>query len=95
MVVADNESTLQWLKSNNISILSTTPDTDKIYSNINLTGGVAIVVGTEHEGLSNFWLENADCLVKIPMQGQIDSLNASVSSAIVLYEAYRQRSFKV
>jgi len=49
------------------------------------------VVGTEDEGLSEFWLSQADLKVKIPMWGQVNSLNVSVSTALIVYEALRQR----
>jgi TrmH family RNA methyltransferase len=52
---------------------------------------VRIAVGTEDEGLSDFWLENADVRVKIPMAGRVNLLNISASTAIILYEAMRQR----
>jgi len=52
----------------------------------------AIVVGTESTGLSNEWLDNATQNIIIPMEGEIDSMNVSVSAAIVIFEAKRQRS---
>ena len=57
-----------------------------------MTRGTAIVMGTEATGLTDIWRENADARIKIPMLGQLDSLNVSVSAAILLYEAVRQRS---
>jgi TrmH family RNA methyltransferase len=51
---------------------------------------VVIIVGSEQYGLNNFWLENADQKVKINMRGSADSLNAAISTAIVLYESLRQ-----
>ena len=56
-----------------------------------MTCGTALVMGTEHDGLSTFWRMYADAHVKIPMLGQMDSLNVSVSSAILMFEAVRQR----
>jgi TrmH family RNA methyltransferase len=53
----------------------------------------AIVMGTEAEGLSDFWLQNVEKRIKIPMRGKIDSLNVSVSTAILTFEAMRQRGF--
>jgi TrmH family RNA methyltransferase len=50
-------------------------------------------MGTEADGLSAFWLKNATTRVKIPMRGEIDSLNVSVSTAIITFEAMRQRGF--
>jgi TrmH family RNA methyltransferase len=63
----------------------------KFYYECNLAKSSAIVIGTEHEGLSDEWLNAADEKIKIPMLGRIDSLNASVSAAVVVYEAVRQR----
>ena len=57
-----------------------------------MTGGTAIVVGSEATGLSNIWREAADAHIRIPMLGSMDSLNASVSAAILLFEAVRQRN---
>jgi TrmH family RNA methyltransferase len=53
---------------------------------------LAIAVGTEDEGLTDFWISNADVKIKIPMMGKVNSLNVSVSTALILYEAVRQRS---
>jgi len=50
-------------------------------------------MGTEADGLTAFWLENADKRIKIPMRGVIDSLNVSVSTAVLTFEAMRQRGF--
>ncbi len=55
---------------------------------------MAIVMGTEADGLKEFWRERADKRVKIPMRGELDSLNVSVSTAIICFEALRQRNFK-
>lgn len=80
-----------WLKQHNIPLLATTPHTPHTYWDSDLRGAVAIVLGTEHEGLSEDWLEAATHKVKIPMQGQADSLNVSVTAALMLFEACRQR----
>jgi TrmH family RNA methyltransferase len=63
-----------------------------VYSDIDLRQPVAIAVGTEDEGLSDFWMSNADVKVRIPMLGKVNSLNVSVSTALIVYEAVRQRS---
>ena len=59
---------------------------------MNFDKASAIVVGTESTGLSNEWLDNATQNIIIPMEGEIDSMNVSVSAAIVIFEAKRQRS---
>lgn len=92
IIICKNNEIFPWLKLNKITTFATTPDTDKIYTDVNFSGGVAIIIGTEHEGLSKTWLEYANFKIKIPMNGKIDSLNASVSAAIILFEAIRQRN---
>jgi len=88
---ATTEETILFLKSKGIKILSAVPDAGTVYTDVNLTGPVAIVVGAEDKGLSESWKKTADLNVKIPMLGENDSLNVSVSAAIFLYEAVRQR----
>ena len=83
--------TINTLKKEGIWICGTDMDTNKYYYNQDLTGPLAIVIGSEGYGMSRLVKENCDFLVKIPMQGQITSLNASVSAGIVIYEAVRQR----
>jgi TrmH family RNA methyltransferase len=50
-----------------------------------------VAVGTEDEGLTDFWMKQADVRVRIPMQGRVNSLNVSVATALIVYEAVRQR----
>ena len=73
-------------------VIATTPSADILYSDVDLRAPVAIAVGTEDEGLSDFWMSNADVRVKISMMGKVNSLNVSVSTALIVYEAVRQRS---
>ncbi|WP_027878230.1 TrmH family RNA methyltransferase [Meiothermus cerbereus] len=89
--VASEQAVLDWLVQHQIPMLATTPHSDLTYWDVDLRGPVAIVMGTEHQGLSQVWLERATQRVKIPMQGQADSLNVSVTAALILYEAKRQR----
>jgi RNA methyltransferase, TrmH family len=91
-VECDNASALEWLRSRKIQVLAATPSAETVYSDINLRESVAIAVGTEDEGLTNFWMSNADVKVRIPMMGRVNSLNVSVSTALIVYEAIRQRS---
>ena len=78
-----------------IRILAAALDEDsRNYHQTDYTGACAIVVGTEATGLSGEWLEQADDKIIIPMQGKIDSLNVSVSAAILIFEAKRQREFR-
>lgn len=82
------------LKKEGVWICGTDMDTDKYYYNQDLTGSIAIVIGSEGFGMSRLVKENCDFLVKIPMKGKITSLNASVSTGIVVYEAVKQRIIK-
>lgn len=94
IVAAKNEEAIVWLQKNKIKIYAATPDTDIFYAGIDFKDACAIVIGTEHEGLSQEWLKAAYRKIKIPMFGRINSLNASVSGAVIIYEAVRQRSKK-
>ena len=67
---------------------------DKMYYEQDLTGDVAIVVGSEGKGVSRLVKENCDFIISIPMNGQINSLNAGVAASIVLYDVVRQRTLK-
>ncbi len=89
---APEQGVLDWLLQHQIPMVATTPHTEQTYWDVDLRGPVAIVMGTEHQGLSQGWLERATFRVRIPMQGQADSLNVSVTAALMLYEALRQRS---
>ncbi len=91
VVECDNASALEWLKAHNIKVLAATPSAEEIYYDVDLSQPVAIAVGTENEGLTDFWMNRADIKVKIPMLGRVNSLNVSVSTALIVYEAVRQR----
>ncbi len=93
VVECDNESALNWLRGGGMRVIAATPFADEIYSSVDLCEPVAIAVGTEDEGLSDYWLKNADIKVKIPMMGKVNSLNVSVSTALIVYETMRQRSW--
>ena len=85
---------VSFLKSKSINIYCAALTASKLYQTIEYNEACAIVVGTEATGLSDEWLENSTQNIIIPMQGEIDSLNVSVSAAIILFEAKRQRDFK-
>ncbi len=91
-VEVDNASALAWLKSKGMQILAATPSAETIYTSVDLTRPTAIAVGAEDKGLSDFWFSHADAKVLIPMLGKVNSLNVSVSTALIVYEAVRQRS---
>ena len=84
--------TIKYLKENDVWICGTDGAAKDYYYNQNLTGALAIVIGSEGFGMSRLVKENCDFLVKIPMKGKITSLNASVSAGIVIYEAVKQRT---
>jgi RNA methyltransferase, TrmH family len=88
----DNASALEWLKRGGLRLVAATPSADVVYSDIDLRQPVAIAVGTEDEGLTDFWMSHADMKVRIPMNGRVNSLNVSVSTALIVYEAVRQRN---
>ena len=87
-----NES-INKLKQAGLWICGTSLDTEKYYFNQDLTGPLGIVIGNEGKGMSELTTKNCDFLVKIPMMGKIESLNASVSTGIILFEALKQRKF--
>ena len=90
-VECDNASALEWLQARKIRTLAATPSADEIYTDVDMTQPLAIAVGTEDVGLTDFWMSNADVKVKIPMLGKVNSLNVSVSTALIVYETLRQR----
>lgn len=89
---AGTEEVFEWLREKGIRAVATTPDTDVTHTDADLTGGVAILMGTEKEGLTADAISRADVRVRIPMAGLVNSLNVATAAAVVLYEAVRQRS---
>lgn len=89
---ATQEELYTWLLDNHITIVAATPDTDTAFITPDFTGAIALFVGSEKHGLSDFWLQHADVKVRIPMVGKVNSLNVATSGALLLYEAVRQRS---
>ena len=92
VATASSEDTIKWLKANNIKIYTAQLQDSEWYYDTDMKGGTAIVMGTEATGLTDVWRKAADAHIKIPMLGRLDSLNVSVSAAILLYEAVRQRN---
>lgn len=88
---ADSQATAQWLERANCRIVAATPHAEKRYDQVDLVQPVAIAVGAEQYGLSDFWMERADLRVRIPMMGMSDSLNVATATTILLYEVLRQR----
>jgi len=92
---ASSAETLEWLQNLGIHTLAATPHTDKRHTDADMSSGVAIIVGAEQHGLSSFWMDSADLKVVIPMLGKMDSLNVATAATILLYEAARQRNWKI
>mgnify|MGYP003294461105 CR=1 FL=1 len=92
IATASSEDTIKWLKANNIKIYTAQLQDSEWNYDTDMKGGTAIVMGTEATGLTDAWRKAADAHIKIPMLGKLDSLNVSVSAAIRMFEAVRQRN---
>ena len=92
--VANIANTIRELQEKGLWVYGTAADAESPLYRTDLTGPAAIVIGNEGEGMSRLVRERCDVLVSIPMKGQISSLNASASAAVILYEALRQREAK-
>ena len=92
--VCTSEECIAFLKANGIKILTAQLQDSYEYYDYDMTQATAIVMGTESTGLTQQWREAADAHIRIPMLGRLDSLNVSVSAAILMYEAVRQRRVK-
>ncbi|MCK0190234.1 RNA methyltransferase [Arenibacter sp. F20364] len=91
IALGSTEEIIQFLIGHNITINCAALSASIPYTEVDYTQGTAIVVGTEATGLSEQWLNKASQNIIIPMQGEIDSMNVSVSAAILIFEARRQR----
>ena len=91
IVTSTSQEVFEWLRNKRINSYAAALTATKEYTEINFKESSAIIMGTEATGLTPFWLENADEQIKIPMLGKIDSLNVSTSTAILTFEALRQR----
>ena len=92
VVETESAQALAWLRQQGIQILAATPSAEAEYTRQNLRLPLAIAVGTEDEGLSELWMNQADLRVRIPMMGKVNSLNVSIATALIVYEALRQRA---
>lgn len=90
--VTNISDSIEILKKEGLWICGTDINTDKYYYDQDLTGALGIVIGNEGNGMSDKVRKNCDFLVKIPMKGKVTSLNASVSTGIIVYEAVKQRT---
>lgn len=86
-----SDELLPWLSERSIPIVAASPAGDRDFWQSNLRGALAIAVGAEREGLSDTWLEQAQSKVRIPMCGQVNSLNVAQAATLLLYESLRQR----
>ncbi|WP_165044160.1 RNA methyltransferase [Dysgonomonas sp. ZJ709] len=91
--ICTSHEALGFLKEKNIKSYAAELQASQWYQDTDFTQPSAIVMGTEADGLTATWLNNADARIKIPMRGKIDSLNVSVSTAVLTFEAMRQRGF--
>ncbi|TAG30626.1 MAG: RNA methyltransferase, partial [Verrucomicrobia bacterium] len=89
--IAASADVRAWLREHAIRSVATTPSATDLYTETDLRGRLALVMGSEQYGLSDFWLQEADARVRIPMAGQADSLNVAMATIITLFEAMRQR----
>jgi len=90
-VVCSSPECIHFLKSNGIQILTAQLQDSALYYDVDMRQPTAIVMGTEATGLTSQWREAASAHIRIPMLGRVDSLNVSVSAAVLMYEAVRQR----
>ncbi len=94
VAMGENYDVIEFLKQHNITTYAADLQARHNYSEMDFRGGSALVVGAESSGLSEQWTHGADHRIIIPMQGEIDSINVSVSAAILIFEAMRQRGFE-
>lgn len=92
VATASTEQAIEWLRQRNVHIIISTPAAKGPYTEVDMTRPIALVMGGEAQGLSDAWFAADAERVAIPMKGSVDSLNLAVATAILLYEARRQRS---
>lgn len=90
-VACSSEECIEFLKKHNIQILTAQLQDSHLYYESDMRRPTAIVMGTEATGLTDIWRKAADAHIRIPMLGRVDSLNVSVSAAILMFEAVRQK----
>ncbi len=89
--VKNMKTTLNYLKQSEIKIFAATEKANLLYTKADFKGNIALIMGAEDKGISKEALKLADSLIKIPINGHIESLNVSVASGIIIYEALRQK----
>ncbi len=85
------KTTIDYLKNSGVQIVACTEKTESVYYDVNYTLPTAIILGSEENGISDEYLKRSDARAKIPLLGEIGSLNVSVATGVILYEAIRQR----
>jgi TrmH family RNA methyltransferase len=90
-VACPSKDAIEFLRAKGVRTFAAVVQAEKYYYDKDLSGACAIVMGSEQQGLSDLWRRSADECVRIPMLGKVDSLNVSVSAAVMIYEAVRQR----
>ena len=92
VVAASTAETIAWLESHGLKIVAAKPDAETLYTEVDLRGPTALVLGSEAHGLSAAWTGERSVPIRLPMHGLADSLNVSTTAAVLFYEALRQRS---
>ncbi len=95
VITCTNDEALDFLKKNEIAVYAAALPGSHRHDHSEFVSPSAIILGTEADGLSEFWIDHADRVIRIPMLGKADSLNVSTSCAIIVFEAMRQRGFNV
>ena len=90
--VANLAQYIEELKGQGIWVVGADPQGEQVYTEADLTGPIAVVIGGEGRGIRRLVKEKCDFLVKLPMRGRISSLNASVAGSLLMYEIVRQRA---
>ena len=91
IAAAPTPDVLAWLRAAGVRVVAARVDAERLYTETDLTGPLALVLGAEADGLTDAWLGDDIEAVRLPMLGVADSLNVSVSAAVLAYEARRQR----
>lgn len=92
--VTNLSRTIDYLKGQGIWVIGADMEGENVHYKSDLSGNVALVIGSEGKGISRLVKEKCDFLVKLPMKGQLSSLNASVAASVLMYEVIRQREFR-
>lgn len=91
IVTTSSQELLGWLKEKNVTIICADPAGLSAYTSVDFKKPTALILGSEKKGISSFWKEQASVITSIPMKGKADSLNVSVTAAVFIFEALRQR----